>query len=420
MKIDSIYHSKDARKKECKGDRTTKRFSKDPTHHPMLLEREYVRALNATKIERMLAKPFITALSHHREGINKLSKSYTSNIFASSSYDNKLVIWELFSKKIILEKQYSSIINGIALGDNSDIFVSQNKSVILNDYMSEYNVDTAVSSLDMYRDLCVGHSDGIAIFDINRLTPKTCYTLDNVSAVKYNRSFNYIMGAITNLNIKLYDNRTCGDFLTLNISNANSLDFNIQQGYLFSTGNEDGNAYLYDIRNSEKPIETFRGHTNAVVSVAFNPDGKEIVTGSFDKTIRIFRTNERKPRDCYYNDRMQIVHSAVYSNDGEFIISGSDDGSLRLWKAQASKKVNPTTRVEKEALQYSNALKDKFKNVGEISRISNHRFLNKEIKREMHIKHEMYEGSLRRQAKREKEQEFKKQFESESFEEEDE
>lgn len=417
MKIDSIYHSKDSRRKECKGDNSIKKYSKDPVHHPMLLEREYVRALNSTKIERMLAKPFITALSHHREGINKLTKSFTSNLFASSSYDNKLVIWELFSKKIIEERQYSSIINGIVLGDNSDIFVSQNKGVILNNYTSEYSVNSLVSSIDYFKDLCVGHCNGISLFDINRLTPKINYSTDDIKFVKYNRSFSYIMGAITNLNIKLYDNRTNTDFLNLDIPNTNSLDFNNQQGYLFATGNEDGNAYLHDIRNPDKPIEIFRGHTNAVVTVAFNPNGKEIATGSFDKTIRIFKTNERKPRDCYYNDRMQIVHGVQYSNDGEFIISGSDDGSLRLWKAQASKKVGPTTRAEKEALQYANTLKEKFKNVGEISRISSHRFLNKEIKREMHIKHEMYEGSIRRQAKKEKELEFKAQFATNSSEE---
>lgn len=410
MKIDSIYHSKDSRRKECKGDKKEKRFSKDPIHHPMLLEREYVRALNSTKIERMLAKPFITALTHHREGINKLTKSLTSSLFASSSYDNKLVMWDLFSKKVILEKQYSSIINSIALGDDTDLYVSQNKGVLLNDKDSEYSVGSQVSSIDMFRDLCVGSTAGISVFDTSRLTPKTTYEVDDVTHVKFNRSFSYIMSAITNLEIKLFDSRTSSEFLSLNIPGTNSLDFNIQQGFVFATCNEDGNAYLHDIRNSEKPIETYRGHTNAVVSVAFSPDGKEIATGSFDKTIRIFKTNERKPRDCYYNDRMQIVHSVQYSNDGDFIISGSDDGSLRLWKANASKKIGPTTKAEKEALQYANALKDKFKNVGDVARISGHRFLNKEIKHEMHIKHEMYEGSVRRQAKKEKEQEFKDQL----------
>lgn len=36
------------------------------------------------------------------------------------------------------------------------------------------------------------------------------------------------------------------------------------------------------------PIE-LRGHTGPITSVAFSPDGKKVVTGSRDKTARIWR-----------------------------------------------------------------------------------------------------------------------------------
>lgn len=407
MKIESIYHSKESRRKECKGDQKEKKFSKDPVHHPMLLEREYIRALNSTKIERLLAKPFVTALSYHREGINKLYKEPNNNIFMSSSYDNKVILWDLYSKKIIQEKQYSSIINGIAVDSNSNMFVTQEKCVFLNGN-PHFNLDSTVTSIDFSKDLCVGTSNGISIFDANKFTPKISYELDDVTSVKFNRSFEYILCGLTNLAITLFDNRSNKDFLVVETAGTNCVAFNDQKGFQFACGNENGDAYLYDLRNAEKPIETFRGHTNAIVSVSFNPNGQEIATGSFDRTIRIFKTDERKPRDCYYNDRMQIVHAIEYSNDGEFIISGSDDGSLRIWKAKASKKIGPMTKAEKESMQYTEALKDKFKYVGDVSRISKHRFLNKEIKKEMRIKHEMYEGAQRRADKKEKEKEFKR------------
>ncbi|ELA42626.1 uncharacterized protein VICG_00378 [Vittaforma corneae ATCC 50505] len=297
MKIESIYHSKEARRKECKGDKSDRRYSKDPVHHPMLLEREYVRALNAVKIERMLSKPFITALSHHREGINRLSKDYSSNVFVSSSYDNKVVVWDLFYKNIIFEKKYEGLINGIAVNttDNkNNIFVSQNKKVILENSL-EFAVESPVSGIDFSQDLCVGHSLGISIFDVDRITPKISYLNDDITFVKYNRSFKYIIAGLSRLAIDLYDNRSSKGFMQIDHSGANCVSFNPQQGYLFACGNEDGNGYLYDIRNSIKPIETYRGHTNAVVSISFSPDGKEVVTGSFDRTIRIFKMDERKP-----------------------------------------------------------------------------------------------------------------------------
>lgn len=428
MKIDSIYHSKESRRKECKGDRREKRFSKDPVHHPFLLEREYVRALNSTKIERMLAKPFIAALSHHREGINKLAKSYVSNNFASASYDNKVILWDLASRNIVSENQLDSIVNGISLDSADSLYVSQEKHVIrfnnasvgAGPYGSSsvYKVDSVVTSLDVSSDyhLGVGSTKGVSIFDVSRLTPKSCYEIDGVSHVSFNRSFKYIMGALTSMSVSLYDNRSCKDFLRIDVAGSCCMSFNPQQGFLFAIGNEDGNGYLYDIRNPKRAVETYRGHTNAVVAISFNPNGKEIVTGSFDRTIRLFNIDERKSRDCYYSDRMQIVHGVEFSNDGEFVVSGSDDASLRLWKAHASKKAGPMSRAEKESVEYANALKDKFKDVGEISRISRHRFLNKEIKRDMRVRHEMYEGSLRRAARKEREREFREKYARESSE----
>ncbi len=49
----------------------------DPALHPLEGPREYVRALNATKLERVFAKPFITSLSGHTDGVYCLTKHPT-------------------------------------------------------------------------------------------------------------------------------------------------------------------------------------------------------------------------------------------------------------------------------------------------------------------------------------------------------
>lgn len=46
----------------------------DPTLHPFEVPREYIRALNATKLERVFAKPFLASLDGHRDGVNCLAK----------------------------------------------------------------------------------------------------------------------------------------------------------------------------------------------------------------------------------------------------------------------------------------------------------------------------------------------------------
>jgi WD40 repeat protein len=85
-----------------------------------------------------------------------------------------------------------------------------------------------------------------------------------------------------------------------------------------------------------KPLE---GHTNWVTSVGFSPDGTHIVSGSYDKTIRIWdvRTGEEvmKPLEGHTGS----VASVGFSPDGTHIMSGSYDMTIRIWDARTGEEV---------------------------------------------------------------------------------
>jgi WD repeat and SOF domain-containing protein 1 len=64
--------------------------------------------------------------------------------------------------------------------------------------------------------------------------------------------------------------------------------------------NDDSNCYTYDIRKMELPTMIHKDHISAVMSVAFSASGREIVSGSFDRTIRIFPFNKGYSREVYH------------------------------------------------------------------------------------------------------------------------
>eukprot|EP01038_Epipyxis_sp_PR26KG_P012245 gene12245-16417_t len=86
-------------------------------------------------------------------------------------------------------------------------------------------------------------------------------------------------------------------------------------------------------------INELKGHDNYVTSVSFNYDGRRIVSGSGDNTIRIWdsssgdQINELKGHD-------RSVTSVSFNYDGSRIVSGSHDKTIRIWDSSSGDQIN--------------------------------------------------------------------------------
>ena len=65
--------------------------------HPFEAEREYQRALNAVKLERTFAKPFVGSLDGHRDSLTHLAKHPKVSILAKLSLTILLTVTSLQS-----------------------------------------------------------------------------------------------------------------------------------------------------------------------------------------------------------------------------------------------------------------------------------------------------------------------------------
>ena len=79
-------------------------------------------------------------------------------------------------------------------------------------------------------------------------------------------------------------------------------------------------------------MRTFEEHSETIRAVAFSPDGKHVLSGSWDKTIKLWHVATGRLIRTF-EGHSGSVYSVVFSPNGATVASASDDGTIRLWDA---------------------------------------------------------------------------------------
>jgi WD40 repeat protein/tRNA A-37 threonylcarbamoyl transferase component Bud32 len=106
-----------------------------------------------------------------------------------------------------------------------------------------------------------------------------------------------------------------------------------EHGHTSATGDKD--VRLWDV-TAGREAAALRGHTDAISSMCFSPDGRRLASASYDRTVRLWDPAARR-ETATLTGHADIVISLCFSPDGRRLATASADKTVRLWDPAAGR-----------------------------------------------------------------------------------
>ena len=244
----------------------------------------------------------VTTLGHHADVVNAVAFSPDGQLLASGGDDHAFKLWDIPRQRHIatldhINNRSRSQVKAVTFSPNGQLLATAGVHVKLWNVRTREELTTlehngAVFAIDFSPDgqfLATGDETGwLNVWNVQKRQIVVRFECDPtaVYAVKFSPDGKVLAGAGYTGKAKLWKVQGWERFGTLTANGTiYNLNFSPDSSMLTGTGYESVN--LWEVDSGEK-IATLTGHTEWVNAVAFSPDGRSLVSGGDDETLRIW------------------------------------------------------------------------------------------------------------------------------------
>jgi len=262
--------------------------------------------------DNVLETPYTKKL--HKEQISDKGLAFNNDgsLLISASYDGTLHLWDVKTKNLVNSTVHNSKIYSIKISSNDKTLIISGDSneIYLRDFESVKNSNITPQSY-----IFKGHKG-------------------KVFSADFSADGRYIISGSVDGDLRLWD---IENNITLKVVQAHEsyiTDIAVQNDKVFSV-NKDGAIKYWNIELPRyQKIINFQEEQEKSISTAISPDGKYVVVGFEDGTLRLYSLPDGKLLS-EEQEHLDRVRSLAFNKEGNLLASVSYDKVLTLWQIES-------------------------------------------------------------------------------------